>query len=50
VTDEDMPDVHHREPHLLHLSLHPFATIEHEVFASHIQYLRSRLVTSGGLC
>ena len=50
VTDEDVPDVHHREPHLLHLRLHPFATIEHEVFAAHIQDLRSRLVASGGLC
>ena len=50
VTDEDVTDVHHREPHQLHPRLSPFAAIEHEVFATHIQYLRSRLVASGGLC
>ena len=50
VTDEDVADVCHRKPHQLHSGLCPFATIEHEVFAAHIQYLRSRLVTSGGLC
>ena len=36
VTDEDVPDVCHREPHQLHSGLRPFATIEHEVFAPHI--------------
>ena len=50
VTDENVPDVHHREPHPLHLSLCAFATINHEEFAPHIQYLRGWLVTRGGLC
>ena len=36
VADEDVPDIHHREPHLLHLSLDAFATINHEELSSHI--------------
>ena len=50
VTDEDVANVRHRKSHQLHSCLRPFATIEHEVFAPHIQDLRSWLVASGGLC
>ena len=50
VADEDVPDVHHREPHPLHLSLSAFATIDHEEFAPHIQYLRGWLVARSWLC
>ena len=50
VADEDMANAHHRESHLLHLCLYTLATINHEEFAPHIQYLRGWLVTRGGLC
>jgi len=49
VTDEDVADVHHRKPHLLHLRLNALATIYHEVFAPHVQYLRGGLMASGRL-
>jgi hypothetical protein len=49
MTDEDMTDVHHGKPHLLHLCLPTFATVNHEEFASDVQYLRGWLMTSGWL-
>jgi hypothetical protein len=49
MTDEDMTDVHHGEAHLLHLRLHTFATVNHEEFASDVQYLRGWLMTGGWL-
>ena len=50
VANEDVSDIGHREPHQLHLCLSSFAAVYHEKLAPHIQYLRGRLVTSGGFC
>ena len=50
VADEDVSDVGHREPHQLHLRLSPFAAVNQEVLAPHIQYLRGRLVARRRLC
>ena len=37
VADEDVADAEHRQSHLLHLCLHTFAAVDHEVFAPHVQ-------------